>query len=210
VKIATVQKPPADPNQPQTGPQDSRYRSITWEAADPNQDELVYSLSFRNGTRSPWIVLKEKMKETTYEWDTRAVADGRYEVRVVASDERANAPGGGHRASRISDPVQVDNTPPVVGNLTAGSGAGEVRIQCDAVDRSSTLASFAYVVDSSDDWQTVLPSDKIPDSPEEKLDFSISKLKPGPHQITVRAVDARGNAGMASVPVTVDAPASEK
>ena len=60
------------------------------------------------------------------------------------------------------------------------SGAGEVRIQADAVDRSSTLAAFAYTVDSSDEWQTVLPSDKIADGPEEKLDFSINGLEGRP------------------------------
>jgi hypothetical protein len=69
------------------------------------------------------------------------------------------------------------------------------------------LAAFAYVVDSSSDWQTVLPSDKIADSPQEKLDFSIAGLKPGPHQVTLRATDARGNNAISSVPVTIDAPA---
>ena len=153
--------------------------------------------------------MKDKLKETTYEWDTRTVADGRYEVRVVASDERANAAQTGRTASRVSDPIQVDNTPPVIGSLKAGSGAGQVHIQFDAADRSSTLAAFAYTVDSSDDWQTVLPVDKIADGPEESVDFSISGLKPGPHQVSVRAIDARGNAAIASLPTTIDGPATK-
>jgi hypothetical protein len=190
-------------------PAESRYQTITWEASDPNSDEMTYSLYFRAGSHAPWILMKEKVKETTYEWDTRTVADGRYEVRVVASDERANGVGTGKTAARVSDPIQVDNTPPVIGNLKASSGADQVRIQFDAVDRSSTLAGFAYVVDSSDDWQLVLPVDKITDGPEESLDFSIQGLKPGPHQITVRAVDVRGNAAIASIPTAIDAPAKE-
>src|SRR5439155_21242757 len=137
-----------------------------WEASDPNSDELIYSVYFRAGSRSPWILLKDKIKETTYEWDTRLVADGRYEIRVVASDEHANALGAGKTASRVSDPIQVDNTPPAIANIKATSGADQVRIQFDASDRSSTLASLAYTVDSSDDWQTVLPVDKIADGPE--------------------------------------------
>ena len=94
----------------------------------------------RAGSHAAWILLKEKVKETTYDWDTRTVADGRYEIRVTASDERANGVGAGKTASRVSDPIQVDNTPPVIGNLKAGSGAGQAHIQFDAVDRSSTLA----------------------------------------------------------------------
>jgi outer membrane protein assembly factor BamB len=207
VKITTLQKPPPDPNQPQSTPPSARYQQITWDASDPNQDNLIYDLFYRSGSKSPWIELKDNLKDTNYEWDTQTVADGRYEVKVVASDERANSPGAGKRASRISDPVQVDNTSPIIANLTAGSGAGEVRIQCEAYDQSSTLAAFAYVVDSSSDWQTVLPSDKIADSPQEKLDFSIAGLKPGPHQVTLRATDARGNNAISSVPVTIDAPA---
>ena len=74
--------------------------------------------------------------------------------------------------------------------------------------RSSTLAGFAYAVDSSDDWQMVLPVDKIADGPEESLDFSIKDLKPGAHQVTVRAIDIRGNQATASVPVTIDGPAT--
>jgi hypothetical protein len=217
VKLTT--RPSADANGPAAGPgantaspatpPEARFQTINWDATDPNSDEMGYALYFRAGSQSPWILLKDKLKETTYEWDTRSVADGRYEVRVVASDERANGVGTGKMAARVSDPIQVDNTPPVIGNLKAGSGAGQVRIQFDAMDRSSTLANFAYAVDSSDDWQSVLPVDKIADGPEESVDVSIPGLKPGAHQLSVRAVDARGNQAIASIPATVDAPAKD-
>ena len=80
-------------------PPDARYRTITWEASDPNDDELMYSLYFRNGSKSEWILLKDKLKEATFDWDTRSVADGRYEVKVVASDELAKAVGTGVQES---------------------------------------------------------------------------------------------------------------
>ena len=76
------------------------------------------------------------------------MADGRYEVKVVADDSLANAPGTGRKAERISDPVAVDNTAPTIADLKASSGAGEVRVQFNAYDRSA-LAAFAYSVDSS-------------------------------------------------------------
>ncbi|MEA2708409.1 MAG: hypothetical protein QOF78_1010 [Phycisphaerales bacterium] len=208
VKIATKESQ-SQQTTSSASPPEARHQTITWEASDPNEDELDYSLYFRRGSTGKWILIKDKLKETTYEWDTRLVADGRYEVRVVASDARSNAIGSGKSASRVSDPLVVDNTPPVIGNLNARSGAGEVRIQADAVDRSTTLAAFAYAVDSADEWQTVLPSDMIADGPEEKLDFSIKELKPGPHQVTVRATDARGNQTMQTIPVTVDSPAAD-
>src|SRR5206468_2862933 len=146
IKIANAAKPienanplaEAKPAAPSA--QDSRFQTISWEAADPNGDELIYSLYFRAGSQSPWILLKDKLKETNFEWDTRLVADGRYEIKVVASDEPANAIGTGRTTSRVSDPIPVDNTPPVIGNLTASPGATDVRIKCDVQDHTSTLA----------------------------------------------------------------------
>ena len=200
----------ANTNHPPAGVQpDQHMQAIAWEASDPNDDELSYSLYFRTTARTPWIMLKEKLKETTFDWDTRSVADGRYEIKVVASDELANAVGAGRTTSRVSDPVVVDNTPPVIGNLTTSAGGSDVRVKFDAFDRTSTLAGFAWAVDSSEDWQAVLPSDKIADSPEEHLDFAIPKLKPGQHQIAVRATDAKGNSAMATVAVTIDAPSTK-
>ncbi len=181
--------------------------ALTWEGSDPNGDELQYRLYFRRGSQSPWILLKDKIKEANFEWDTRSASDGWYELKVVASDELANAPGSGRETSRISDPLIVDNTPPVVSGLKSATGAGAVRVEFAASDRTSTLASFGYTVDSSEQWQSVLPSDKIADSLDENVNFSISGLKPGVHQIAVRAIDAKGNPAVATVNVTVDAPA---
>src|SRR5438874_1803058 len=70
-----------------------RQRTITWEATDTNNDPLEYVLYFRSGTRGPWILMQDKLKEATYQWDTRGVPDGRYQVRVVASDAKANPRG---------------------------------------------------------------------------------------------------------------------
>ncbi len=33
--------------------------SINWEAEDANGDSLQYSLYFRNGSKAPWILLKD-------------------------------------------------------------------------------------------------------------------------------------------------------
>jgi len=124
---------------------------------------------------------------------------------LVPEKTLANAKGDGKNTSRVSDPVIVDNTPPFIGNLAATVEGNTAHIKFDALDRVSTLASFAYSVDSSQDWQSVLPVDKIADSPDEKVDFEIPKLKAGAHQIAVRATDALGNQAMQNVSVTIDA-----
>ncbi len=199
---------PATPGAPAAGAQHGTGKqTITWEATDPNTDAMIYSVSFRNGGRAPWITLKEKLKEPTFEWDTRGVADGRYEIRVIASDAAANAKGVGKTTSRVSDPMIVDNTAPVLGPLKAEPRRDGASISFTAIDRTSTLAAFEYSVDSSEDWQAVLPSDNIADGPEESVSFTATGLTGGPHQVAVRATDARGNRATQTTLVTVDATA---
>jgi hypothetical protein len=180
-----------------------RIRNITWEASDPNGDPLRYELHFRSGTGGNWILLAEDLKEPRFTWDTRGVSDGRYQLRVLASDAKANPVGLGRTATRVSDPVIVDNTPPVIGDLKLTQAEGNVSISCRVVDATGIVSAFAYAVNSADDWQAVPASDKIFDSPEETVSFTVEGLSAGTHQIALRASDDRGNMAHESVQVTV-------
>jgi hypothetical protein len=82
-------------------------------------------------------------------------------------------------------------------------------VRASNVDRTTTVASFEYSVDSGADWQAVLPSDNIFDGPEEKVDFTIPRLAAGAHQITLRAGDAKGNHAYETVFVNIEAQAGK-
>jgi hypothetical protein len=183
---------------------------ITWEATDPNGDALLYSVYFRRLPSGPWILLKDKIGESTIEWDTRNVADGRYDVRVVASDANANPPGEGKTAGRVSDPIVVDNTPPVIGDLKWTQKEVAAKVDFNIVDETSTVAACDFIIDSNRDWQMVLPVDNIFDSPEETVSFTTPGLKPGQHQITLRATDAKGNQAFQTLFVNIKGPVAEK
>ena len=202
--VATANPPAAE--EPARIPT-ARRQMITWEAADANSDPMVFSLYFRQ-PGAPWILLKDRVRETQFDWDTRSVADGRYEIRVVASDAAANPPGKGRTSARVSDPVLVDNTSPAIGDVLWRQRGGDVQVDLKIVDRTSTVALMEYAVNSGREWQTVLPSDNIFDAPEEKVSFSIPGLAAGTHQLTLRATDAKGNQAFENVFVTVDAPAA--
>jgi hypothetical protein len=185
-------------------------RQITWEAVDPDNDTMEYTLHLRNGTRGPWILLQDKLKEAQYLWDTRGVADGQYQIRVTASDMKANPRGEGREAVRVSNMVVVDNKPPVIGDLAVTRITGGVKIDAEVVDQTSTVASVEYSVDSKDDWQTVAASDRIYDSPEEGVSFKVEGLTAGAHQIALRATDAYGNQAYEAVQVVVESPTTAK
>ncbi len=188
----------------------SHHAAISWDASDPNSDVLEYTLYFRRGPSEPWILLKDKLLEATYDWDTRAVADGRYEIKVVASDANANPVGLGKTASRISNPVVVDNTPPVIGDLKWQQRGGAIHVELRTRDRTSTIAAVDYSVDSRTDWQLVLPTNQIYDSPEATVSFDIKSLTPGQHQVTLRSTDSQGNQAFENLFVRVDGPAASR
>ena len=188
----------------------ARRQLITWESADANSDPMQYSLLFRHGSTGQWILLKDKVRENQFEWDTRAVADGRYEVKVVASDAAANPPGKGRTSGRVSDPILVDNTPPAIGDLHWQQKGANAQVNLTAVDRTSVVAAMDYAVDSSREWQAVLPSDNIFDGPQETVAITVPGLSPGTHQVTLRATDAKGNQAFENLVVTIEPPAAKR
>lgn len=183
----------------------ARMRQITWEAMDPNNDAMEYSLYYRSAPRGPWILIQDKLKDAQYQWDTRTVQDGRYQIKVVASDAKANPVGEGKTGSRMSDPVTVDNTPPIIGDMKVTPFSRGAKIQASIVDRTSIVAAAEYSVDSKDDWQALAASDNLFDSPEEAVSFTVDNLAPGQHQITLRASDSYGNQAYQTVTVVVPA-----
>ena len=185
-------------------------QTVAWEASDPNNDALQFSLYFRRLPGGPWILLKDKLTDPQFEWDTRSVADGRYVVKVVASDANANPPGEGKTATRVSDPITVDNTPPMIGDLKWTQKGEAAHLDFKIVDVTSAVAACDYSVDSDRDWQMVLPVDRIFDSPEATVSFATPGLKPGQHQITLRATDAKGNQAFHTIFVNIKGPVAEK
>ena len=181
----------------------NRKQTVTWEVTDPNEDAMVYTLAYRTLGNGPWVTLKADLKEPSFEWDTKTVADGRYELRVSASDAAANPAGAGRVSSRVSDPVVVDNTAPLIEAVKPTVQAGSVKVELRAVDKAGTIQTIEYAVDSSQDWQAVAASDNIFDSPSEAASFSAIGLASGPHHIAVRATDDNGNQGFANLLVTI-------
>lgn len=175
---------------------------IAGQAQDANIDDMRFSLHYRNGSAGPWIILKEDLTEPTWSWDTRGIPDGKYEVRLTATDEPSNPKGEEKSTSRISDPVLVDNTPPTLGDVASTVDHDRVSVKVRAVDRSGAVARLEYSVDSGQRWRIVLPSDSIADSPDESYSFDIDGLKPGEYRILLRATDSNGNASTESIVVT--------
>jgi hypothetical protein len=169
---------------------------VVWQAEDPDNDRLVYSLYFRGEDESQWKVVRANLPETVYSMDGDALADGRYFFRVVASDRLSNPLSLAREGELISTPVMIDNTPPVVTLSGSGRTAAGFEIYADAADRTSTLRRCEYSVDAGP-WMLVEASDGVTDAPQERFTIAPANLPAGEHVISVRVYDAAGNAGLA-------------
>lgn len=180
------------------------YLHLRWQANDPDGDELVYRASYRAVDGSVWMPLAPEatpLRVNEIVWNTEAVADGRYLLRVEASDERRNPAGDECRDERTTEPFVIDNTRPAF-PLFAASPDGLCTGRAEDVSR---LLQIDYSVDGGD-WKVVTPNDGVCDGTSEEFSFRLPGLAPGGHTATVRAVDEAGNIGVARQEWTVPGP----
>ena len=166
---------------------------IGYKAADENEDKLLYKLDFRRIGRTSWIQIKDKLETDNYEWDSKSVEDGRYEVRVTASDERSNTVATKLTGSRISEPVVVDNTGPVIRRYAIERVGKAATLKVDVTDELSVISKLEYTIDSSSDWKGTLPDDLVCDTTDESFVITTEDLEPGEHVLALRITDDVGN-----------------
>jgi hypothetical protein len=179
------------------------HKKITWRAEDPDGDPLVFRLAYRAEDGTAWIPLHrdQPVGGAEYLWSTESVPDGRYVMRVEASDEAANAEERALRDARECVPFCIDHRKPEV-VLEAARDGGALRVKGRATDALSPIARLEYAVDGGD-WRTLFPVDRIFDMRIEAFEFAPGDLPPGAHVVTVRAVDVENNVGSAALAVTV-------
>jgi hypothetical protein len=184
---------------------------LSWSAEDPDEDDLRFDLYFRpvGAGDEAWRPLASKVAEASFVWNTLELSDGKYQLRVVASDSASNDPGEGKSAGRVSVPVLVDNTAPVLSNLAVHATPTGTVVKLTATDAAGFISSVQYRVGAGDsvEWMPAKSVDKLFDSPTEAAEAHVGVLVPGRHVVYVKATDSRGNEGYAHVVIDVPAAA---
>jgi hypothetical protein len=167
-------------------------QTVTWKASDGNNDELRFDVHYRAEGETLWKVLRQGLDSPVIAWDTVAMPDGRYTLRIVASDAASNPAESARTGERTSRSFEVDNTPPRVLNLTAEPEADGHRIRFSVEDDVSPIESVEYSVNSGK-WSIVFPVDGIADSRQESFDFRIDGYKGGVYTLVVKVTDTLSN-----------------
>jgi hypothetical protein len=180
-------------------------RTVQWRGTDPNGDALRYRVEARPENGTGWFEVADDLEAAALTWDTSALPDGRYRLRVLASDHEANPLGEGRSGEASSAPFTIDNTPPAVTALSARGESGALVIEGAAEDATSTLSRIEVSVDDGD-WRVVTPDGGFADRRAVSFKARVSAVGPGDHTASVRAVDAAGNPALRATRVTVAKP----
>jgi len=176
-------------------------RSFQWQAEDRNGDTLEYSIYYRGLNEQTFRLLRDKLRDNFYTIDGATLADGRYLIKVVASDAPDNPLGQKLTGERQSEPVDIDNTPPTIKVMQQPQVAREsVRVVFVVDDATGKIKKADASIDGTA-WLPVFPEDGIADSGHEMYAVEFGTLSPGEHTISLRSFDGSGNVGTLSVTI---------
>jgi hypothetical protein len=190
--IFTSLDSPRDKNDPGKKVFRKGFRTVTWRAHDDNGDSLRYSVAFRPKGSDKWLRLRDNIEENQINFDTSQMPDGRYELRLTASDAQDN-PDGAMTDVKQNVDFQVDNTPPSISFITQGDD-----LVLHVVDKASTVGKVEYSVDAQK-WIRLVPVDGIADSSDET--YKIHRAAIAGKFVIVRAVDSFYNVATQTVSV---------
>ncbi|HEY4880319.1 MAG TPA: hypothetical protein VIH97_14455 [Candidatus Acidoferrales bacterium] len=178
------------------------YASVLWSAHDDNDDDLIFAVYYRGETENTWHLLKDKLAQRFYSWDSTTMPDGAYYLKITASDLPSNPPAQALTDERVSDRFEIANTPPRIENLRADAASNPVKVSFDGISSSVSIARAQYSVDAGD-WLTVFPTGLLSDAPKEAYQIPLAGLTPGQHIISVQVSDRYENAAAAKIVFTV-------
>jgi len=181
-------------------------RKIQWKVKDPNKDKLTYTLFFKGEEEENWKLFKEDLTSTSTFIDITSLPDGKYRVKLIASDKRSNGENLGYETEMISEPFLVDNTAPDLTLQKAeppkslrNKGAKGYTIKVRIKDQMSTIREVRYSKNASE-WHYLVPDDGLYDSKEESGTIVISfQERNEVITIMVKAADQAGNIASAGL-----------
>jgi sugar lactone lactonase YvrE len=221
VQNASVNFNPDGATGPLAAVKDRTAITVRWSAHDDNGDDLLFALYYRSPGQQNWQLLKDKISDRFYSFDSSLIPDGVYRIRITASDSPSHNPGDALSGDRSSDLFTIDTTPPALSPLSAQLASascppattcvGQIHATITATDSTSPIAHAEYSIDAGP-WHYIEPVGKLSDSLEEHYDFTapIPPARPDQpppsssteHVLTMRIYDRYDN--MASAKTIID------
>lgn len=168
------------------------FQTLTWNAADQNQDNLSFDIQYRSVDEKGWKQLAKNLRESVFAWDTQTIPDGTYQVKVIVSDTPSNPQEFALSNSRESDPFHVDNSAPTIEVVRNAAEKNMILLEVRAQDQFSPLKELQYSV-APGIWNIVFPVDSINDSLTETYRIELRNLPTEVTNIILRVSDQLNN-----------------
>jgi hypothetical protein len=177
--------------------------TVVWDASDPNQDDLTYSVAIRAESEKDCTTLVDKTDDTFFSFDTTGFHEGLYFIKITASDLPSNAPETALTTEAISEAFLIDNTAPALTVKKQEVAKDHARIIIEAVDGASVISSASYSLDGKDDV-ALRPDDLIFDSTRETFTVELNGLGKGPHSFLLHVQDEAKNTSVLKLNFAVE------
>jgi len=171
------------------------YQTIRWAAEDQNSDKLLFDVLIRNEAESRWRILKRDWMENIFVFDTLSFPDGNYFIKVEAVDSPSNPRGMELKSEKVSRQLTIDNSLPLVRNVSQERKANALTITFTVEDSFSYVQDVQFLI-RPNEWQSVFPKDGICDSKREEFEITVSLPSGFDDLLTIKATDSRGNTGV--------------
>ena len=159
------------------------FRSAVWSALDPNNDRLTFSAWLANQDEpDAWFIIAKDRQAPFVSFDSTEWADGRYRLKIEATDTPDNALSSAQSTERTSESFLIDNTPPEVTITKAARSPHGVRIEFTVSDDLSVISKVQVCIDDGEPVP-VMPVDGVLDAEDES--FAV-ELKAPADATTVR------------------------
>ena len=176
---------------------------LQWHGQDPDGDALLYQVAYSEDGGATWKpaslsttdgkAVDSAITAESYHWDTSALKDGAYLVRVTVSDRRSN-PDNAMQAEAVAGPFRVVNREP-----SFAISPGSVRLEPDGTasfegtvsGHGSPVVAVSYRIDGGA-WFAADPANGIFDSETVSFRVRTDPMSAGKHKIEVEATSASG------------------
>lgn len=168
------------------------YQTFRWEARDDNDDALIYSIYIRKEGEKEWRLLAEDWTETILVIERETFPEGRYELKVVASDSPSNPPSLELKTEKISLPFVIDNSAPQIKNVIAVEKNNQLDLTFEVEDTFSAIKKVEILI-RPERWQPVFPLDGLCDFRKENFQLKLTLKPENERMVVIRAEDRAGN-----------------
>jgi hypothetical protein len=202
ISLTVTEGPPAPQNPPMPGIQTppsvphSVSKRIAWQAVDSDGDQLGYRLYYKRDDQKAWIPINPDNLSIANEfnWNTLNLADGKYQIKVLVTDEKVNPAERVLHDEKISTLIIIDNTKPEILDIRVTKEICTGKI----TDDLGPIKQINYNIDGVE-WKILYPKDNLLDDKTEEFEIQLAGLKKGTHTIIINAFDESGNLGIGQI-----------